>query len=196
VDTDRGKIRISDADREAAAQRLHAALGEGRITLAELEERLDVVYAAKTVAELEPPLADLPGAGVVAPLGSARVVPREEVHLNTEMGSIKRTGDWPVPERLRLTTSMGSIHLDLSTTPTPPRIEVDVATGMGSVTIVLPPGGSADVDGVKTSWGSVSTKVPHTPTANGPHLVITGSAGMGSLTVRHARKGLKDWFGA
>ncbi|GAA1874505.1 DUF1707 domain-containing protein [Pseudonocardia ailaonensis] len=198
MDSDRGHLRISDADREAAAQRLHAAMGEGRITLTELEERLDAVYAAKTFAELEPPLADLPGPGVVVPLagGVPAVPPREQVHLNTEMGSIKRTGDWPVPERLRLTTSMGSIHLDLSTTPTPPRIDVDVATGMGSVTIVLPAGGSADVDGVKTSWGSVSTKVPHTPTSSGPHLVVTGSAGMGSLTIRHARKGLKDWFGA
>jgi hypothetical protein len=32
-------MRISDADREAAAQRLHTAMGEGRITVAELEER-------------------------------------------------------------------------------------------------------------------------------------------------------------
>ncbi|GAA2900211.1 DUF1707 domain-containing protein [Pseudonocardia halophobica] len=194
---DRGNLRISDADREAAAQRLHLAMSEGRITLAELEERLGAVYAARTYAELEPPFADLPAPSgpPAAPQAQVPAV-REDVHLNTEMGSIKRTGDWPVPPKLRLTTSMGSIHLDLTGTATPPRIAVDVATGMGSITIVLPPGGSADVDGVKTSWGSVSTKVPHTPSGSGPHLVVTGSAGMGSLTIRHARKGLKDWFGA
>lgn len=66
---DPGELRISDADRETAAQRLHAALGEGRITLVELEERLDTVYGAKTFADLEPPLADLPGPGP-APAGS------------------------------------------------------------------------------------------------------------------------------
>jgi hypothetical protein len=192
---DRGNLRVSDADREAAAQRLHTAMSEGRITLSELEERLGAVYAARTFAELEAPFADLPGPVPVVPPSAAPAV-RDEVHLNTEMGSIKRTGDWPVPRSLRLTTSMGSIHLDLTGTAAPPEIAVDVATGMGSVTIVLPPGGSADVDGVRTSWGSVSSKVPHRPSGSGPHLVVTGSAGMGSLTIRHARKGLKDWFGA
>lgn len=195
---ERGELRISDGDREAAAQQLHTALAEGRITLSELEERLGVVYAARTFAELEPPLADLPG-----PVGSglptvseAAPAPRDTVHLTTEMGSVTRTGDWPVPRTLRLTTSMGSIHLDLTRASAPPQVAVDVSTGMGSITIVLPPGGSADVDGVRASWGSVSSKVPHSPSGSGPHLVVTGSAGMGSLTIRHARRGLKDWFGA
>uniref|UniRef100_UPI0015F04F0F DUF1707 SHOCT-like domain-containing protein n=1 Tax=Pseudonocardia pini TaxID=2758030 RepID=UPI0015F04F0F len=54
-------IRISDADRERAAARLRTAMGEGRITMVELEERLAVVYAARFAAELLPPLEDLPG---------------------------------------------------------------------------------------------------------------------------------------
>jgi hypothetical protein len=194
---DHARLRVSDADREAAAQQLNRALSEGRITLSELEERLGIVYGAKTFAELEPPLADLPGAAVVLPQAAAPVPARDLVHLSTEMGSVKRTGDWPVPARLRLTTSMGSIHLDLTEARTlPRRIDVDVSTGMGSITLVLPEGASADVDGVKTSWGTVKTKVPHTPSGSGPHLTVTGSAGMGTLTIRKARKGMKDWFGA
>jgi hypothetical protein len=189
---DGGNLRISDAEREAAAQRLHTAMGEGRITLAELEERLTTVYAAKTFAELEPPLADLPGASI-APVPAAVPARKESVHLSAEMGSLKRVGRWQVPPTLSLTTRMGSIHLDLTETDVPPEVAVDVSTGMGSVTLVLPPGASADVDGVTTSWGSVSTKVPHVPTGTGPHLTVTGSAGMGSLTIRYARRGLKDW---
>ena len=73
---------------------------------------------------------------------------------------------------------------------------MDVSTGMGSITLVLPEGASADVDGVKTSWGTVKTEVPHTPSGSGPHLTVTGSAGMGTLSIRGARKGMKDWFGA
>jgi hypothetical protein len=42
----------------------------------------------------------------------------------------------------------------------------------------------------------VKTKVPHTPSGSGPHLTVTGSAGMGTLTIRKARKGMKDWSGA
>ena len=151
---DHARLRVSDADREAAAQQLNRAMSEGRITLSELEERLGIVYGAKTFAELEPPLADLPGAAVVLPQAAVPVPARELVHLSTEMGSVKRTGDWPVPSRLRLTTSMGSIHLDLTGARSlPRRIDVDVSTGMGSITLVLPEGASADVDGVKRPGG-------------------------------------------
>ncbi len=193
IGDDRGRLRISDADREAAAKRLHTAMAEGRITATELEERLGVVYSAKTFAELEPPLADLPGPGLIAPLG---VVPgRESVHLRTEMGTIKRSGAWPVPPRLKLTTSMGSIHLNLTeSNPLPNRIDIDVATGMGSVTIVVPRGTTADVDGVKASWGTVHSKVPPVPAGTGPHLVVVGTVGMGTLTIRPARRKFREWL--
>jgi hypothetical protein len=71
-------IRISDADRERAAERLHQALAEGRITLSELEERLGVVYAAKYEVDLLPPLADLPGAEVVVSVAAGRPTMRPD----------------------------------------------------------------------------------------------------------------------
>ncbi|SFO18672.1 protein of unknown function [Pseudonocardia ammonioxydans] len=194
--TDPDSLRISDADREAAAKRLHDALGEGRITLAELEERLGVVYAARTASELRPPLSDLPGglppavAAAAGPAPARPVDPAERVHLRTGAGTVKRTGDWPVPAALRLTTSMGTIHLDLSEVRTlPSRIDVEVSTGMGEIVLVLPEGGTADVDGVSGSWGEVKTKVPASPGSSGPHLVVHGKVGMGSLTIRGSRKG-------
>ncbi|ALL79165.1 hypothetical protein AD006_26430 [Pseudonocardia sp. EC080610-09] len=187
-------MRISDADREAAAKRLHDALGEGRITLTELEERLDAVYAARTASELRPPLADLPGGlppSVASGAAPARSAGSEDrVHLRTGAGTVKRTGDWEVPAALRLTTSMGTIHLDLSEVRRmPPRVDVEVSTGMGEIVLILPEGGTADVDGVSGSWGEVKTKVPGTPAGSGPHLVVHGKVGMGSLTVRGSRKG-------
>ncbi|WP_231973994.1 DUF1707 SHOCT-like domain-containing protein [Pseudonocardia sp. HH130630-07] len=187
--TDPEEIRISDADREAAAQRLHAALGEGRITLVELEERLGVVYAARTAGELRPPLADLPGASPVA-AGPARPVgDGTPLSLRTGAGTLRRAGDWHVPAALRLTTGMGTIHLDLSEVrDLPQRIDVEIATGMGEIVIVLPAGGTADVNGVAGSWGEIRTKVPGTA-GPGPHLTVHGKVGMGSLTVRGARTG-------
>jgi hypothetical protein len=53
-------LRASHAEREATATRLHAALGEGRLDLAEAEERLAVAYAARYRAEFDPLLDDLP----------------------------------------------------------------------------------------------------------------------------------------
>ena len=53
-------LRASDAEREHHAELLreHAALG--RLTVDELDERLDRVYAARTLGELAPVVADLP----------------------------------------------------------------------------------------------------------------------------------------
>ncbi|MEJ8279231.1 DUF1707 SHOCT-like domain-containing protein [Pseudonocardia spirodelae] len=189
---DPGDMRISDADREAAARRLHDALGEGRITLTELEERLDAVYAARTARDLVPPLADLPGGLPPSVAVGAPVAPAsgDRVHLRAGAGTIKRTGDWQVPSALRLTSSMGTIHLDLSEVRSlPPRIDIEVSLGMGEVVLVLPDSGTADVDGVRSSWGEVTTRVPSAPGAAGPHVVLHGKVGMGSVTVRGARRG-------
>ena len=59
-DADRSHIRISDADRAAAADRLRIAVDEGRLDLTEYDTRLRSAYAATTYGELEPLTADLP----------------------------------------------------------------------------------------------------------------------------------------
>jgi uncharacterized protein DUF1707 len=53
-------LRVSDAEREEIAERLRRAHADGRLDTAELEERVERCYAAKTRAELEPLVADLP----------------------------------------------------------------------------------------------------------------------------------------
>ena len=52
--------RAGDADREAVADRLRIAADDGRIDLAELDERLTQAYAAKTYGQLQVLVADLP----------------------------------------------------------------------------------------------------------------------------------------
>jgi len=59
-DADRSHLRISDADRAAAAERLRIAVDEGRLDLDEYDTRLRSAYAAITYGELEPITADLP----------------------------------------------------------------------------------------------------------------------------------------
>jgi hypothetical protein len=53
-------MRAADADREHTADALRGAAGEGRLTPAELEDRLEVALSARTLAELEAVVADLP----------------------------------------------------------------------------------------------------------------------------------------
>ena len=52
--------RIGDVERDAQVSALGTHLGAGRLTMTEFEGRLDTVYAARTQAELDEVLADLP----------------------------------------------------------------------------------------------------------------------------------------
>jgi hypothetical protein len=61
--TDTPRVRTSDAERERIAQTLREAVGEGRLTLDEGDERLATLYTTKYRDELAPLIADLPAAG-------------------------------------------------------------------------------------------------------------------------------------
>jgi hypothetical protein len=61
------KIRASDADRDRTAAALREHLAAGRLTTEEFDERLDKVYAAKTLGELDDLMADLPRTGLEQP---------------------------------------------------------------------------------------------------------------------------------
>jgi Domain of unknown function (DUF1707) len=54
-------IRIGDREREAATERLTAHAAAGRLTVEELEERLERVQAARVGADVRAVEADLPG---------------------------------------------------------------------------------------------------------------------------------------
>ena len=54
-------VRASDAEREQVSRQLGAHAAAGRLTPEELDERLDAVYAARTHADLDRLLVDLPG---------------------------------------------------------------------------------------------------------------------------------------
>lgn len=62
-------LRCSDADRDQAAAVLREGLADGRISIAELDDRLDRVYRSRTYGELTAVMGDLPawGASTAAP---------------------------------------------------------------------------------------------------------------------------------
>jgi hypothetical protein len=55
-----GPIRAGDADRERTAEALRTHAGEGRLDPEELERRLEAVYSAVYLGELDAALAELP----------------------------------------------------------------------------------------------------------------------------------------
>ena len=62
MDGERGPVRASDHERELVVERLTRALGNGRISLAEYDERVRFAYAAVSRDDLTRLTEDLPGA--------------------------------------------------------------------------------------------------------------------------------------
>ena len=73
---DQPQLRASDADREAAADRLQTAAVEGRLDAEELEQRLGQVYAARYCTDLTRLTSDVtPPAPPPAPMPAAIYAP-------------------------------------------------------------------------------------------------------------------------
>ena len=69
-------VRVGDADRDAAAAQLREHYTSGRLTLDELNERLDQAFAARTRADLNAVTRDLPLVGIPSagsPAGATRL---------------------------------------------------------------------------------------------------------------------------
>ena len=71
----RGTLRASDADRDRIIDCLRKASVEGRLAVRELEHRVATALRARTFAELDATVSDLPG----NQLGERRSVPRRAV---------------------------------------------------------------------------------------------------------------------
>jgi Domain of unknown function (DUF1707) len=76
-------MRVGDADREATAGELREHFASGRLTQEEFDERLNQTFAAKTRADLDAVLRDLPSA---RPL-TATAPPRSDYGSGTWSGS-------------------------------------------------------------------------------------------------------------
>ena len=197
-------MRVSDADRDQVAETLREAAAEGRITLDELDGRLERTYSSQVYADLEPIVADLPSAqgSELAQNPAAGATPAagqsgDALVINAKGDSTVRKGTWEVPARVEANARWGSCKLDLRearlTSPVT-EIWIDVTGGGGD--IILPEGATAHID-VDSSWfGSLKSHVDTVRKQGVPHFVVTGEAKGGSLTVRYKRSsGFLGLFG-
>jgi hypothetical protein len=175
VDRGRGDVRLTDAERERAAERVHKALYDGRITLDELDRRLAQVYAAVTAADLDAPLAGLPSSREELLLSG------ELVELDAGRSGLTRSGAWVLPRRLRVQQDIeahGTVVLDFTSARTT-HLVVDLELRLGAwgaAHLVLPPGGTADLGRVAGPGRPARTEVPTESTGHALHLVVSGRA--------------------
>ena len=178
VSTDPRDMRISDAERERVVAQLNTAVSEGRLTLAEFEERVDGVLRARTFGETEPFVIDLP---------VQQVKPPEAVEIRNRSSSLKRQGRWTVPRRLTITTRSGSVKLDFTEAIFGTAV-VDVALDAqsSSVELIVPAGALAAVDSIATHASTVKSRIE--PSGGGVQFRISGQVSSSSIKVRYQRR--------
>jgi hypothetical protein len=186
-------LRASDADRERVANVLREAAGDGRLTMDELDERLDAVYAAKTYAELEPITHDLPGSGatyVPAPSAAAKLDPARFGGEPTShgavaiMGGFTRRGDWVVPKEFTAFMLMGGGEIDMREARFAEReVAIHIVAIMGGCEIIVPEDATVRVTGI-----GVMGAFDHTGSGggspDGPVITVNGVAIMGGVDVK------------
>ncbi|GAA1860509.1 DUF1707 domain-containing protein [Pseudonocardia ailaonensis] len=177
----RPELRASDSERAATLQHLQDALAHGRITLSEFDERSRDTSAAITLGQLAAVTADLPG--------TTPAVPQERLELGRTIGSVKRSGNWRVPQELVLRARFGSVELDLSEAEIPHEIvTVDVDVIAGSIEMRLPEGASAGFAQLDVMFGS--TEDHRRSTGTGPHFEFRGRVLAGSVELRGPKRRL------
>jgi hypothetical protein len=149
---DEPQVRASDAEREAIADRLNAAVGEGRLTLEEFSDRVGAAYAARTHGELERLITDLPtpaGRSAVVVV-DAQLIPVEPqpAPLDIKIGAIKRFGRWRLKKDNALGVAVGPIKLDLRGADLAAReITLSARTVIGAIKVWVPRGVRVEVEG-------------------------------------------------
>jgi hypothetical protein len=110
----------------------------------ELEARLQRVYAAATVGELEAIIADLPR----APAAETASVPATATTITALFSGQERRIVSRVPRELRLKARLGYVELDLTRATFEPGLTtIDVRALMGYVQVRFPPGVRVENEG-------------------------------------------------
>lgn len=105
-------LRASDADRERVAGLLGDALADGRLQAEEHHDRIDRLYATRTLGELTPLTGDL-GAG--KDVGRPRpAAPAQQAAAVAIVSSTEARPTGPVAGRLTAFSFLGDARLDLS----------------------------------------------------------------------------------
>ena len=181
-------MRASDADREQVAEVLREAVAEGRISMDELNDRLDAVYAARTYTELAPIARDLPGPGTAPALrpGSGLAPPGAPASGAgvAIMGGFVRKGAWAVRRRFTAFTFWGGGQIDLRQAQfTEPVLHIRAVAIMGGVEIIVPEDVDVSTGGLGLMGGF--SHVSHTGSRPAARQVkITGVAIMGGVAVK------------
>ncbi|HEY3221021.1 MAG TPA: DUF1707 domain-containing protein [Gemmatimonadales bacterium] len=165
---------VPSAARERMVQLLTQHYANDDLTDAELEARLDRVYAATALSQLDAIVADLP-ALPGSETRAVRAAPAPDTHITAVFSGQERSLTGVVPRELKLRARLGYVELDLRQATFEPGVTViDARAFLGFVQIRLPPGVRVESVG-RSLFGLFSRKAAAD---------AAGAAGGGSSVVR------------
>lgn len=198
-------LRVSDAEREHVIGLLQRATGTGLLDLDEFTRRVDTALAARTRAELNVVLLDLPGLShperpaqvpmPARPPGQPTTPPVATTsgtgnEVRSMLGAVTRSGVWDVPAHLVVRTTLGSAELDFTEARIPHEVvEIELDVVAASVELRLPAGARVEHSAVQATLSSIEDRVRgRSDTPSGTVFRISGSVRAGSVEIRPPRK--------
>jgi hypothetical protein len=192
------ELRASDADRERVAKILHDALAEGRLTLTELDERLQSAYAAKTLGDLVPLTADLPVLGADYPLVTPATASAPDSRIvsggsgpNVSVGILsgfQRRGEWVVPPVHTALALLGGGELDLTEARfAEPETVIYAYAFLGGIEIRVPDDVTVHVEGFGF-MGGFEHRAAGDAGPGRPVIRVRGLALMGGVDIKRPKK--------
>ena len=188
--------------REQKINELSQHFANDDLSLDELERRIELVYKAGSIVELDSITADLRPSPVSAGMTPANTASRQQIMTAMEarrgrllaiMGESRRTGRWLVPSELRVVSLMSDTRLDLTQAVMASGVaEIHVTAMWSSCRLIVPPGMRVinEMHAVMASVTSSADEMdpPGVSRPDAPTIRLTGTALMAEVKVTVRRR--------
>jgi hypothetical protein len=190
----RSELRASHDDRDRVVEVLRVSAGDGRLTAAELDQRLELALTARTYGELAKLVSDLPTSAASAAATAPR--PKEVARIDCRSGHVRRVDRWVVPQRMEVKVTSGHVVLDFTQAViAQPSLQLAIDVRSGHVLLRTKPGIVVDADDVAIRSGHVRVRAPWGPDV--PVLLrieVTGKVGSGHFLAAPRPRTFWQWL--
>jgi hypothetical protein len=177
-------VRVSDAERDAAVEQLSAATGDGRLTLEEFSQRMELATAARTRADLDRLVTDLPADAATAGSAVSTRASGAPSWRISPIGGLRILGPWRMNRHVIVVTLIGGAQLDLSQAQlAAPQVMLTKVSLVGGTKVTVPPGIRVEASGFSLIGGTRIDRGPE-PGPGAPTVRIRAFSLVGGIRIQ------------
>ncbi len=179
---------MANADRDRIVTQLREHVVEGSLTLDEFSERVGLALEARTRADLDAVMVDLPAVRPPdqrLPEPSAAPAKQKRRWHVAVMSGHSTKGRWRISGKTNAVAVMGGCDMDLRRAEIDgPEVEITAVAFWGGVNIIVPEGFDVELQGF-SFMGGRELRLRDVPMVRGsPRIVVRGFAVMGGIVVK------------